>query len=93
MKTPLTVVHCICRGACGPVNLEEGVAEETMEELRQMGHTIQGPLTGYRRTLMGRGHVITRGAWWAKSRDDICDDKRVWWAGSDSRADGHALGY
>ncbi len=72
--------------------VEDGVPQETQEALRQMGHDITGPITGYDRATFGRGHVITKGAWWS-SGNGIADDSSVLWAGADSRSDGAALGY
>lgn len=62
------------------VQLEEGIPQETMNELAQMGHTIV-PVAGDARATFGRGQIIVR-------RDDgvLC-------GGSDPRADGCAMGF
>lgn len=62
------------------VQLEEGIPQETMDELAQMGHTIV-PVSGYARATFGRGQIIVR-------REDgvLC-------GGSDPRADGCAVGF
>ncbi|KZW02602.1 gamma-glutamyltranspeptidase [Exidia glandulosa HHB12029] len=64
------------------VFFEEGITEETVQKLRDMGHEahiISGPGRG----LFGRGQIIQ------KLR--TADDKLVWAAGSDPRIDGHAV--
>ena len=77
----------------GAVHVEEGIPLSTVEELRAMGHDVVGPVSGHQRALFGRGHVITRGAWWAGEELDVVDDRAVLWSGTDSRADGLAVGY
>ncbi|KLO13562.1 hypothetical protein SCHPADRAFT_940231 [Schizopora paradoxa] len=63
------------------VYFEEGISEETVEELRKMGHDAH-LVKGFQRGMMGRGQVIQK----------IVDvsGRTVWAAGSDPRADGHA---
>jgi gamma-glutamyltranspeptidase/glutathione hydrolase len=63
------------------VSLEEGFPEEVAQALREMGHEVE-IVTGWGRTLFGRGQIIR-----------TCQDpsgKRVYSAGSDQRGDGHA---
>lgn len=62
------------------VELEDGIPFETMAALAQMGHTVV-PVTGYARTIFGRGQIIRR------------DPDGVLWGGTDPRADGTAVGY
>ena len=55
---------------------------------------MEGPVKGHARAVFGRGHVITKGAWWMpKDQEVACNEKDVLWAGSDPRTDGLALGY
>ncbi|KAG5639222.1 hypothetical protein H0H81_005296 [Sphagnurus paluster] len=63
------------------VFLEEGITEETIAKLQNMGHTV-GVVTGFDRGMMGRGQIIQK----VNNESGIL----VWAAGSDSRADGHA---
>ena len=72
--------------------VEKGIQDQVIEELRKMGHKVRGPVSGHERALFGRGHVITRGAWWSRDTD-IHNDSSVWWAGGDPRADSHSLAY
>lgn len=81
----------ICVGASYPVpgqpmtweiNAEEGMAEETVEGLRQRGHDVT-VVTGYARSLFGRGQIIRRTV-------DPVDKTGIWSAGSDLRGDGAA---
>ena len=83
-----------CFSNASNVCVEEGIPNDVIEKLKVKGHKVSGPLGGWDRSLFGRGHVITRGAWWKhESRSDLRDDPQTWWAGSDARADGVALGY
>ena len=75
------------------MQLEEGIPESVVKDLKSRGHQVQGPVTGHRRAVFGRGHVISRGAWWAGDQQGIENDPSVLWAGSDPRADGRAVGY
>ncbi|KAJ3721524.1 gamma-glutamyltranspeptidase [Lentinula raphanica] len=72
-------------GTPGDVNsevyFEEGIPEETIEKLRQMGHDARSA-TGFGRGMMGRGQVI--------QKINDASGQTVWAAGSDPRADGHA---
>ena len=77
---------CVGSGyqATGPVSLEEGVSPQVIDQLSTMGHQIHGPISGYGRTIFGRGQIIV---------SHRTTKGNVWWAGSDTRADGLAIGY
>ena len=75
------------------VSVEEGISDDVIDQLKNKGHVIDGPLRGWDRSLFGRGHVVTRGAWWRRQSSELHDDRATWWAGSDGRTDGVALGY
>lgn len=62
----------------GRVAIEDGMPRKTMDALQKMGHPIY-EVTGYERSLFGRGQVIMRDA-----------ETGVLCAGSDPRADGYA---
>ncbi|KAF8585517.1 gamma-glutamyltranspeptidase [Ramaria rubella] len=64
------------------VFFEEGITPENVAKLREMGHDAH-LITGLQRSLFGRGQVIQ------KLTDQ--SGKTVWAAGSDLRADGHAV--
>lgn len=66
------------------VSLEEGISPQVISQLSSMGHMTYGPVSGFERTMFGRGQIIV-------SRHTT--KGRVWWAGSDTRADGLAIGY
>lgn len=81
----------ICIGAGMPeegdvldwtVNVEEGMAEETIEGLRKLGHKVE-VLGGMKRGMFGRGQII-------RYTVDPVDKTPIWSAGSDMRADGAA---
>jgi gamma-glutamyltranspeptidase / glutathione hydrolase len=63
----------------GRVALEKGIELDTMAKLVEMGHPVY-PVTGYSRSLFGRGQVITS--------DPLTG---VLTAGSDPRSDGCAM--
>jgi gamma-glutamyltranspeptidase / glutathione hydrolase len=63
----------------GRVALEEGIPAQVYGELEQMGHPVYS-VSGYDRSLFGRGQVIVRDA-----------ETGVLCAGSDPRADGCAM--
>jgi gamma-glutamyltranspeptidase/glutathione hydrolase len=63
----------------GRVALEEGMPSQAADELKNMGHPVY-PVSGYERSLFGRGQVILREA----KTGVLC-------AGSDPRADGCAM--
>ncbi|KDQ63394.1 hypothetical protein JAAARDRAFT_377266 [Jaapia argillacea MUCL 33604] len=73
-------------GSSGDINsevyFEDGISEATVAKLREMGHDAR-VVTGFSRGMMGRGQVIQK----------LVDPsgKTVWAAGSDPRADGHAV--
>lgn len=62
------------------VFLEEGISESVCKQLRDMGHQAE-IVTGYRRSVFGRGQVI---------RSHVEDGVTVFSAGSDPRGDGAA---
>ncbi len=68
-----------CIGPDGSVALEEGIAEETVNALLSLRHSVH-VVQGYARSLFGRGQIILAGG----------DGMYV--AGSDGRADGCAFG-
>ena len=74
------------------MSVEEGITDTVIEELRYKGHSVDGPVSGHARALFGRGHVITKGAWWSQSQD-IYKGTEMLWAGTDPRVDGLAAGY
>ena len=82
-----------CRGPIGRVSVEEGITDAVIKKLRSMGHSVDGPVTGHARALFGRGHVITKGAWWSQSQQDIYKGTEMLWAGTDPRVDGLAVGF
>ncbi|XP_071130396.1 glutathione hydrolase-like YwrD proenzyme [Mytilus edulis] len=70
------------------ISAEEGISEEVIEELRSYGHTMTGPVIGYDRASFGRGQVIARG-----TLPNSDSKSNVYWAGTDPRCDGIAIGY
>lgn len=68
--------------------IEEGIPEETIDQLRSYGHSVTGPITGYDRSAFGRGQVISRG-----KLTNFEPGSKVYWAGTDPRSDGIAVGY
>lgn len=63
----------------GRVAIEDGMSDETFSSLEKMGHPVYR-VTGYNRSLFGRGQVILRDP-----------ETGVLTAGSDPRADGCAM--
>ena len=63
----------------GRVALEEGIPANVVSDLEKMGHPVHS-VSGYDRSLFGRGQVILRNA-----------EKGILCAGSDPRADGCAM--
>ncbi|XP_075426539.1 glutathione hydrolase-like YwrD proenzyme [Ascaphus truei] len=72
--------------------LEDGILKDAAEELKARGHDVQWPICGHDRKLFGRGQIITKGEWWRSCQIPI-NNRKVWWAGSDPRGDGCAMGY
>ena len=65
-----------CVGSDGRLHLEEGVAAEIVDGLRDRGHDLVAGVSGFERALFGRGQVIIR------------DPDGSLRGGTDSRADG-----
>ncbi len=63
------------------VEIEAGVAFETLAQLAALGHAVT-PITGYARATFGRGQIIVRDP----ATGVLC-------GGSDPRADGCAIGF
>ncbi len=68
----------------GGVALEEGISESAVSELESLGHRVIGPVKGHKRGVFGRGQIISLRP---------AGGNMVWWAGSDGRGDGQAIGY
>ena len=66
------------------VFLEEGFPEQVLEKLKSLGHHVR-LVKGPDRAMFGRGQIIRK-----VSNDE---NRLVWAAGSDPRADGHAVGW
>ncbi|XP_066925060.1 glutathione hydrolase-like YwrD proenzyme [Clytia hemisphaerica] len=66
------------------VHIEDGVSQETMDELTRYGHNVK-LTTGWDRIMFGRAQIILN------KRDTY--GNRVLWSGSESRTDGCAMGY
>ncbi|XP_047129805.1 glutathione hydrolase-like YwrD proenzyme isoform X1 [Hydra vulgaris] len=66
------------------VYLEEGIPEKVFNELKALGHNVVN-VSEFNRLMFGQGQVI-------QVRHDE-QGNRVLWCGSESRADGCALGY
>lgn len=64
------------------IYLEEGISQQTADELTKMGHKVK-LLTGHQRAQFGRGQVI--------QRIQRGQGLPAWTAGSDMRADGQAV--
>ncbi|XP_053166639.1 glutathione hydrolase-like YwrD proenzyme [Hemicordylus capensis] len=75
------------------ISLEDGIPQYIAEALRVKGHTVMVPVTGHSRSMFGRGQIITKGDWWRQPWRTLSSSNSVYWAGSDPRADGCALGY
>jgi gamma-glutamyltranspeptidase/glutathione hydrolase len=74
---------CIADGTRdGVIFLEGGINDISLQELRNRGHILKEHVVGHDRSIFGRAQIIKR------------DRKTgVYWAGSDGRADGCAMGY
>jgi gamma-glutamyltranspeptidase/glutathione hydrolase len=71
---------CIENGqAGGAVSIEEGIPDDVLERLGEMGHTVT-KRSGWARSTFGRGQAILRDP-----------QSGVLWGGSDPRADGLAM--
>jgi gamma-glutamyltranspeptidase/glutathione hydrolase len=66
--------------AGGAVALEAGLPRELAGQLAALGHPVVAEVSGWERSMFGRGQVIRR------------EPDGVLWGGSDPRADGCALG-
>lgn len=66
----------------GAILVEEGVPEDIVARLRELGHDVVGNVAGYARSVFGRAQIIKRDR-----------ETGVLWAGSDGRSDGCAMGY
>jgi gamma-glutamyltranspeptidase/glutathione hydrolase len=74
---------CITNGTQnGSVQLEGGVEEKEVIELKRRGHDLVPNVIGHDRAVFGRAQIIHRNR-----------ASGVLWAGSDGRADGCAMGY
>ena len=74
---------CIADGTRdGKVYMEGGVAESILKALQEKGHNLVVNTVGYDRSVFGRAQIIKR-------------DRQtgVYWAGSDGRSDGCAVGF
>ena len=71
------------------VALEEGISAEIISQLRARGHKVEGPVCNIERWLFGKGQIISS----RLVQVEGGRAGRVWWAGSDGRADGMAVGY
>eukprot|EP00980_Cylindrotheca_fusiformis_P009366 scaffold2047_cov129-Cylindrotheca_fusiformis.AAC.45 len=74
---------CIADGTKdGIVQIEGGLDEKEILELKNRGHKLQDNVVGHARSVFGRAQIIKK------------DSKTgVLWAGSDGRADGCAVGF
>uniref|UniRef100_A0A8C5M9B7 Gamma-glutamyltransferase YwrD n=1 Tax=Leptobrachium leishanense TaxID=445787 RepID=A0A8C5M9B7_9ANUR len=72
--------------------LEDGILKDVAESLKAKGHDVIWPVCGHDRSIFGRGQIISRGDWW-RSEKLPNNNNVVWWAGSDPRGDGCAMGY
>ena len=95
-----------CSGAHAcPVLFEEGISRDAIEALSAMGHEVEKEVVRGRQRFIsfGRGQIICArptdlsgsGSSSSSERVNVSSSERVnvWWAGSDGRADGMAIGY
>jgi len=73
------------------VNLESGISPQTANQLRARGHVVYDDVGGDKRAMFGRGQIIATRKFWDRNSDD--DFEKVFWAASDPRSDGCAIGY
>ncbi|XP_028406651.1 uncharacterized protein LOC114529104 [Dendronephthya gigantea] len=66
--------------------LEQGISRHVAEDLRRMGYNVEHDTTF---AMFGRGQIIQERM--SKGKDE--GKVRVYWAGSDPRADGMAMGF
>ena len=84
-------------GLVWQVALEEGIPQEIVDKLKEMGHTVFGPLTSHDRALFGRGQIIVRqtvpasSSGYKRNHSGEVISRSVLMAGSDPRADGCAF--
>lgn len=87
--------------ADGRVFVEDTLPQTVTDTLRQMGHQII-PLSGFQRSMFGRGQVIMRlhasdlvpedpSSSSSSSSSHSEDQELIWAAGSDPRGDGQAI--
>lgn len=66
----------------GEIWFEEGISEETIKKLKEMGHNVKlAPVKGHERKHFGVGQIIRK------------MNNGVLWVGSDPRSDGCAIAY
>ncbi|XP_069831481.1 glutathione hydrolase-like YwrD proenzyme [Dendropsophus ebraccatus] len=92
VDTPRFYVEYVKKDQKWHLYLEDGFPGNIAEDLKARGHLVHWPITGPERKLFGRAQIITKGDWW-RSYKIFSDSNKVWWAGSDPRADGCAMGY
>lgn len=74
-------------GSLNHVAIETGIPDDVVNKLKEMGHNVTPDVKNFNRSLFGRGQIIARGNWPFKPESDC------YWAGSDPRSDGAAIGY
>jgi gamma-glutamyltranspeptidase / glutathione hydrolase len=74
---------CIADGTRdGIIFMEGGIEEAVLKDLKEKGHDLIVNTVGYDRSVFGRAQIIKRDR-----------NTGVYWAGSDGRADGCAVGF
>lgn len=74
---------CIADGTRdGKIFLEGGLDEKVAKSLKEKGHDLKANVVGHDRALFGRAQIIKQDR-----------TTGVYWAGSDGRGDGCAMGY
>jgi gamma-glutamyltranspeptidase/glutathione hydrolase len=66
------------------VFFEDGISEDVLDKLKSFGHHVK-LIKGPDRAMFGRGQIIV------KIPNE--ENRLIWAAGSDPRADGHAAGW
>ena len=92
MMTMMMMMFCFDRFDSSLIGIEDGIPIEVINKLRSLGHSVEGPITGEKRSQFGRGQIITRGPVF-RGREGSKESHPTLWAGSDPRADGSAIGY